>query len=45
MEANDVYRLLIQYNDDKIFYKQLFLSRQNPVKYAKLMESLSIDLM
>lgn len=43
MEANDVYRLLIQYNDDELFYKELFLSRQNPVKYAKLMESLSID--
>lgn len=43
MEANDVYRLLIQYNDDELFYKDLFLSRQNPVKYAKLMESLSID--
>lgn len=43
MEANEVYRLLIQYNDDEIFYKQLFLSRQNPVKYTKLMESLSID--
>lgn len=42
MEANDVYRLLIQYNDDEIFYKQLFLSRQNPVKYTKLIESLSI---
>lgn len=43
MEANDVYRLLIQYNDDELFYKELFLSRQNPVKYAKLMKSLSID--
>lgn len=42
MDANGVYRLLDRYNDDELFYKELFLSRQDPVKYAKLMETLSI---
>lgn len=43
MEHNDVRRLLMQYNDDELFYKELFMSRNNPVKYAKLMESLDLD--
>lgn len=43
MEHNDVHRLLMQYNDDELFYKELFLSRNDPVKYAKLMESLDLD--
>ncbi|MBQ7981120.1 MAG: helix-turn-helix domain-containing protein [Oscillospiraceae bacterium] len=43
MEVNDVYRLLAQYNDDELFYKELFLSRKDPVKYARLMKTLSVE--
>ncbi|MDO4318402.1 MAG: AraC family transcriptional regulator [Lachnospiraceae bacterium] len=43
MDLNEIYDELERYNDDELFYKELFLSRRQPEKYAELMRSLNID--
>lgn len=43
MENDKVYNLLEEYNEDEIFYRELFLNRNNPYKYSKLMKSLTPD--
>lgn len=43
MQPDEVYRLLSQYNEDELFYRELFLRRKDPVKYAEFMEALSIE--
>lgn len=43
LEAKDVYRLLAQYNDDELFYRELFLSRNDPAKYEKFMKELNLE--
>lgn len=41
MESSDVYHLLSQYNEQELFYRNLFFSRKNSEKCRKLIESVS----
>lgn len=41
METKDVYRILSQYNEDELFYRELFFSRKEPEKYESFMSQLN----
>lgn len=43
MEANEIYHLLTQYNEDEIFYQKLFFYRSNPEQYKELLQTFNLD--
>lgn len=43
METAEIYNLLEQYNDDELFYKELYNSRKSPAGLLRFVQSLDID--
>lgn len=45
MSVEEIYKSFLEYNDDEIFYKKLFLSKQNPKEYEKFLKSLNSEFL
>jgi hypothetical protein len=43
MEINELDKLLKEYTEDELYYKNYYLAKQNPDTYKTFMENLDID--
>lgn len=43
MDENKLFEEFLKYNDDEIFYKELFQKSKNPIEYKKFLKELNPD--
>lgn len=43
MERQDIYRQLCRYNEDELFYKELYLSRDHPERQEQIIAALGLE--